>query len=147
MPGHIARRVHNGATRNLVIRFVKPALTAESIREDLEHIHQLEVVDIAFEEGHAFISLNGINRAVTARTCMSSRLKYKGSRIEFFPDECEEPLPGIVKKQCKRPSPNKAATVSHMNRFALLLEESDDEFEEAHTGEMRRNVSAGDAGL
>ena len=78
---------------------------------------------------------------------MSSRLKYKGSRIEFYPDECDQPLPPIVKKHVKRPSPKKAATVSRMNRFALLLEEGSEEFEEAHMGAGRRNASAGDLGL
>ncbi len=78
---------------------------------------------------------------------MSSRLKYKGSRIEFYPDECNQPLPPVVKKHYVRPAPKKAATVSRMNRFALLLEDGSEEFEEAHMGGARRNASAGDVGL
>lgn len=37
--------------------------------------------------------------------------------------------------------------VSHVNRLALLLEEGEDQFEEAHVGAARRNVSDGDAGF
>ena len=149
MHGHIARRIQSGATRNLVVRFIKPSVTAESIREDLQHIHQLEAVDVTLKDGHAFISTNGVKWAVTAKTCMTSRLKYKGHRIDFYPDECDQPLPPIVKKQQHRrtSSPNKAATISHMNRFALLLEEGEDNFDEVHIGVVRRNVSAGEAGL
>lgn len=142
MAGHIARRVRSGATRNIVVRFVKPDITAETIREHLGHIHRLEVVDINHRDGHAFISLNGITAAVTAKNCMSSRFKYKGSRIEFYPDECDQLLPPSVKKQHKRPSPKNAVTVSRMNRFALLLEEGSEDFEEAHLGVGRRNLSA-----
>jgi hypothetical protein len=146
MQGHIARRIRNGATRNLVVRFVKADMTAESIRDDLEHIHRLVVVDVKIEGCHAFISTNGINWAVTAKTCMTSRLKYKGTKIDFLPDECNQPLPPVIKKQPKRASPNKFATISNMNRFAVLLEDSEDELEEALIG-AKRNVSAGDAGF
>ena len=147
MSGHIARRINSGATRNIVVRFVKPDISSESIRQDLEHIDRLEVVGITHNDGHAFISLNGVTAAVTAKTCMASRKKYKGARIEFYPDECDQPLPSISKKQPKRPQPTKAATVSRMNRFALLLDEGEEEFENAHLGAVRRNVSAGEVGL
>ena len=151
MPGHIARRVYNNnATRNLVIRFPNSDTTLESICDDLEHIHNLEVVSCEMKNGHAFFSTNGIGHAVTARTCMQSRLKYKSTRIEFYPDECDQPLPEIVRKPYKRDmSPNKTKynTISHVNRFALLVdgEEDDFAFEEAHQAAARRNVSAGDA--
>lgn len=89
MLGMVARRIYqDGATRNLVIRFPSPAITQKVIREDLEHIHTLEVVDLHFRNGHAWISLNSIKHAITAKSCMSSRFRYKGSRIEFWPDEC-----------------------------------------------------------
>src|SRR6266852_3194342 len=85
LPGHIARRIsYDGVTRNLVIRFPKPDMNVESIKEDLDHIHRLEVVNITFDNaGHAFVSLNSVYQALIARSCMSSRLKYKGTtRIE-----------------------------------------------------------------
>lgn len=121
-------------------------MTSQSIREDLEHIHNLDVVDVTLRDGHAFISTNGISWAVTARTCMSSRLKYKRTKIEFFPDECDKPLPPVTKRQPKPTSAptNKAATISHMNRFALLGQEGEEQFEEVHTtnGAFNRSVSA-----
>ena len=146
MHGQIARRIQHGATRNLVVRFVKPTITAKSILEDLEHIHLLEVVDVTLKDGHAFISTNGINWAVTAKTCMCSRLKYRGQRIEFFPDECEQPLPSIVKKQQQKreSSVNRPASISHLNRFALLLEEGEEGFEEAHIEAQPHHTFTGD---
>jgi len=124
LPGHIARCIKtNGATRNLVVRFPKPDMTVESIKEDLGHIHRLEVVSIAFgDAGHMFISLNSVSHALVARSCMSSRLKYRGTRIEFYPDECDQPLPPIVKKTWKKTQPAHHATTSYSsaNRFAML---------------------------
>jgi hypothetical protein len=77
-------------------------MTVESIKEDLGHIHRLEVVSIAFgDASHAFISLNSVSHSLVARSCMSSRLKYRSTRIEFYPDECGQSLPPIVKKTWK----------------------------------------------
>lgn len=122
MPGHVARKVQSGATRNLVVRFANANITAETIREDLEHIHNLNVVDVTLRDGHAFISTNGINWAITAKACMSSRLKYKGTKIAFFHDECDEPLPLPKRQALPLVAMKKTVPNSHVNRFALLLE-------------------------
>ena len=121
-------------------------MTVDSIRDDLEHIHRLEIVDLKIKDGHAWISTNGVNWAVVASTCMQSRLKYKASKIEFYPDDCDQPLPTIVKKQYKRRgnSPKKFATIPHANRFAPLNGGMDEE-DDAHTDAARRTVSSGDA--
>lgn len=123
LQGHLARRIYNnGATRNLVIRFAKADITEESIREDLDHIHQLVIVSIHFQFGHAWVSLNSVQQAVTARSCMSSRFKYKGTRIQFYPDECAEQLPPYVKRQ-PQPQPelsSKKSGFNFANRFATL---------------------------
>lgn len=143
MSGHIQRQIYNnGATRNIVIRFAKKDMTPETVREDLEHIHRLEVVDIFTTENHIFISTNSIQHAITARHCMQSRLKYKGSRIEFFEDECDQVLPAVVKKapQTGFEPQKRPATVAMANRFALLFEE-DDELEDKDKP-MRRIASA-----
>ena len=150
MQAHTARRIHNnGATRNLVVRFPPPDTTPESIKEDLEHIDRLEIVSCEMKNGHAFISTNGVHHAVTAKTCMQSRRKYKHGRIDFYADECDQPLPDIVKKPYNKrehsPSKRKSNTISHMNRFALLNDADDEEFEDAHRAAVRRNVSANDA--
>jgi hypothetical protein len=124
LPGYLARRIYNnGATRNLVVRFVKADMTEDSIREDLEHIYRLEVVSCHFEFGHAWVSLNSVQQAVTARSCMGSRFKYKGCRIEFYPDDCAEPLPPYVKRQPQsRPAKGRRKEPAYFsnNRFATL---------------------------
>jgi len=98
-------------------------MTYDSIRDDLEHIHRLEVVNLTTVEGHIFVSLNDVNLAVIARSCMTSRLKYKGSRIEFARDECTDPLPPITRKPAPKPVPQATQTkrdTSISNRFNLL---------------------------
>lgn len=139
LPGHIQRQVYNqGASRNIVVRFAKHEMTEETIREDLEHIHNLEVVSVVTANSHIFISLNGIQFAITARHCMQSRLKYKGTRIEFFEDECDQVLPPIERKIYKKPRENKRpATVSMANRFALLFEDDDVSPGEGELGNKR----------
>ncbi|KIV84800.1 hypothetical protein PV11_00557 [Exophiala sideris] len=112
-----------GASRNLVIRHVRRYITAETIRDDLEHIHNLDVVKVQFSDGNAFISLNNIALAMTARNCMHSRQKYKGMRIEFYPDECAQPLPR--ERSPKRVSVKRDG-IPLSNRFDALLNDSDE---------------------
>jgi hypothetical protein len=134
MPGHIGHKIDRlGATRNLVIRWPRSDMTADSIQEDLDHIHRLDIVDITVDGGQIYVSLNDINIAVTARTCMSSRLKYKGAKIEFYDDECAEPLPKIERKPPKQHSllATRAAPV-HLNPFSMLAadDQSDNDNDE-----------------
>ena len=67
--------------------------TSDQIRDHLDHIHNLVVVDITFKHGDAYISTNSIHNALFAKTCMMSRTLYKGHRIDWYPDECAAPLP------------------------------------------------------
>lgn len=116
---------YDGATQNLVIRFPKPEVTEKIIREDLEHIYSLEIVDIHFRNGHAWISLNSVKHALTARSCMSSRLRYRGYRIEFWPDECAASLPTRKKTQPKKRSyAQRPASKTFSNRFMMLNDEN-----------------------
>lgn len=75
------------------MRGVAARVTEEQIRDHLDHIHNLVVVDIYFKNGDAYISINSIHNALFARTCMMSRTIYKGTRIEWALDECAAPLP------------------------------------------------------
>ncbi len=53
---------------------------------------------------------------------MMSRVTYKGMRIEWYPDECAQPLPKtqhVPKKQDRAPPPSKRASAL-MNRFQML---------------------------
>ena len=59
----------------------------------MEHIHDLIIIDTVFRDGHAFVFTNLIHSALFTRTCMMSRLPYKGCRIEFYADECHVPAP------------------------------------------------------
>ncbi|ETI27460.1 hypothetical protein G647_09650 [Cladophialophora carrionii CBS 160.54] len=117
---HLANLIaFSGLTRNLVIRFAKEEWTAQDIREDLEHIHQLQIVDLFFRNGHAYLSLNSIQHALTARTCMHSQLKYKRLKIDSWPDDCAQPLPDPPIKQPQYLLPVQPAAV-HRNRFTPL---------------------------
>jgi hypothetical protein len=101
--------------------------TPESIRDDLEHIHNLEVVGVAtLAGGDILVSTNDVSLAVTARTCMSSRLKYKGCRIEFYPDESCEPLPPITRKAFPG-APRSPQSKMFTNRFDMLASQREEE--------------------
>ena len=105
-----------------MIRNIQPSITEDRLREDLDHIHNLIIIDITFRHGDAYLELNSIHNALFARTCMMSRAMYKGMRIEWYPDECAQPLPkplSAAKKENSAPAPPKKANVM-MNRFQML---------------------------
>ena len=111
-----------GATRNVIIRGIHPSITEERIREHLDHIHNLVIISISFEDGDAYISLNSINNSLFARTCMMSRVTYKGMKIEWYFDECSQPLPKSTHfpKKENQPLPQPKKSTSAMNRFQML---------------------------
>ncbi|PYH47553.1 RNA-binding protein [Aspergillus saccharolyticus JOP 1030-1] len=88
IPHYVRTKIHNGASRNLVLYSVHPNVTEWVIRKDLEHIHNLIVISVKFSNGNAYISTNSVHNALFARSCMMSRLTYKGMKIGFSPDEC-----------------------------------------------------------
>lgn len=91
---HIHNKIANGATRNILIRSaLDKGLTEKCIRDDMEHIHGLVIIDVFFRGKDAHVSMNSIHNALFARTCMMSRSTYKGCKIEFMRDECDIPLP------------------------------------------------------
>ncbi|EHK21293.1 uncharacterized protein TRIVIDRAFT_128228, partial [Trichoderma virens Gv29-8] len=120
---HFAKRIANGTTRNLVLRNCSPTHTETSIRKDLDHIHGLEIVSIKFRSGMCHISTNSVASAMYARTCMISRLKYKGSRLEWDVDECAQPLdqvPARPRRRAPFPTALIRRSVYMSNRFQLL---------------------------
>ncbi|RYP03861.1 hypothetical protein DL764_004840 [Monosporascus ibericus] len=128
LAGHVAGKIAMGATRNLIIRRCAPKHTADSIREDLDHIHNLIVIDVDFLGGSCYIKTNSVHNAMFARTCMMSRAKYKGSKIEWDVDECDQPIDitqGVVSKPQQPPFPKKPP-VDIQNRFATLRLDDDD---------------------
>lgn len=70
---HIVHKIKLGASRNIVIRHCKFEHTEEEIRDDVEHIHNLAVVNVEFIGDNCFISTNSVAGAAFARTCMMSR--------------------------------------------------------------------------
>ncbi|PNP43229.1 hypothetical protein THARTR1_11127 [Trichoderma harzianum] len=122
---HFAKRITNGATRNLVLRNCSASHSEASIRHDLDHIHGLEIVSITFYGGTCRISTNSVPSAMYARTCMMSRLKYKSSRLEWDADECGQPL-GQVPFIPRLKAPSRAAaarrSASSGNRFQILAD-------------------------
>ena len=91
---HITNKISNGATRNIIIHTaLEKGLNEGCIREDMDHIHNLVIIDITFRQGDAYVSTNSVHNALFARTCMMSRAEYKGCKVEFYRDECDVPLP------------------------------------------------------
>lgn len=80
----------------------RPAMDEQSIRDDLGHIHNLVVVSVSFTNGDCYISTNSVHNALFARTCMMSRARYKGLRIEWYPDECAGPIPHPPRRQLQQ---------------------------------------------
>ncbi|KAL5083813.1 hypothetical protein Trisim1_000860 [Trichoderma cf. simile WF8] len=123
---HFAKRIANGATRNLVLRNCNASHSEASIRRDLDHIHGLEIVSITFYGGTCRISTNSVPSAMYARTCMMSRLKYKSSRLEWDADECAQPLrqvPVMPRQKAKLHVAPVRRSVSSGNRFQILAAE------------------------
>ncbi|KAI1264030.1 hypothetical protein F5Y18DRAFT_392329 [Xylariaceae sp. FL1019] len=126
---HVAFKIANGTSRNMIIRRCNPKHTEESIRDDLEHIHNLAVISVEFRGNSCYVKTNSVHNAIYARTCMLSRSKYKGSKIEWDKDECAQPLE-VPEKQAMHPVKPAAATLPAptklRNRFDLLRVDDDD---------------------
>lgn len=125
MPPHVSKKIANGATRNLVVQGIAGKLTANQIREHLDHIHNLVVVDIYFSNGNAYISTNSIHNALFAKTCMMSRTAYKGARIDHYPDECDAPIPRPESKVSASTPRVSMKPVPIANQYTVLATESD----------------------
>ncbi|KAK4547788.1 hypothetical protein LTR36_000746 [Oleoguttula mirabilis] len=134
--GHIQNKVlSNGATRNILIRHASAnGLTETQIRDDMEHIHNLVIIDIHYRNGDAYMSTNSVHNALFARTCMMSRTTYKRCKIEFFPDECDVPLPAPTFKTRVPPTEAVKKNIPLANRFDLLKMAGSD----ASSGEENR---------
>ncbi|KAL4910466.1 hypothetical protein BDW74DRAFT_145155 [Aspergillus multicolor] len=135
LPPFVRSKIYNGASRNLVIYNINPNITEGLIKKDMEHIHNLIVISVKFKLGNAYISTNSVHNALFARSCMMSRLTYKGMKIAFFPDECAEPLAKMPTGP-KRDAPASKKPASLPNRFHLLSVDGseDEESEEVALG-------------
>ncbi|KAH8424526.1 RNA-binding protein [Aspergillus melleus] len=127
MPPFVRAKINNGASRNIMLFNVNPNITEGLIRKDLDHIHNLIVVAVKFKNGNAYISTNSVHNALFARSCMMSRLTYKGMRIGFYPDECNQPLVKIPTAPKKDAQAGVKKPASIPNRFQLLSLDGGDE--------------------
>ncbi|KAL2012702.1 hypothetical protein VTN00DRAFT_227 [Thermoascus crustaceus] len=139
---YVGAKISNGASRNLVIHSVNPNITEERIRRDLDHIHNLIVINVQYHQGNAYISTNSVHNALFARSCMMSRVTYKGMKIGFYPDECAGPIPRVQAV----PKNETAAPVKKVdppvNRFQILsVDGADDSGDE--DGELASYASFG----
>ncbi|KAF1355648.1 hypothetical protein EJ07DRAFT_181988 [Lizonia empirigonia] len=125
VPPHVSNKIASGATRNLVVRGIAGKVSEEQIRDHLDHIHNLAVIDVYFKNADAHISTNSIHNALFAKTCMMSRTLYKGVRIDWGRDECAAPLPQPNMKA--RPPVMKIPSMALplTNTYALLDTSSD----------------------
>ncbi|KAF1947665.1 hypothetical protein EJ02DRAFT_1538 [Clathrospora elynae] len=139
VPSHVSNKIASGATRNLVVRGVAGKVTADQVRDHLDHIHNLIVVEIHFKNGDAYISTNSIHNALFARTCMMSRTVYKGTRIEYYPDDCAAPLPRPMKTHTPVPHVS-MRPIPILNQYALLDTGSDDDSESEEELYMNHGV-------
>ncbi|EAW13920.1 RNA-binding protein [Aspergillus clavatus NRRL 1] len=132
LPHYVESKINNGASRNMVIYNVNKSITEPLIRRDLDHIHNLIVVDIKFKQGNAYISTNSVHNALFARSCMMSRATYKGMRIGFFSDECAAPRAKVQNGPRKEARAPMKKPIPASNRFQLLSLEGarDDNSEE-----------------
>ncbi|KAF3491095.1 uncharacterized protein GIQ15_00612 [Arthroderma uncinatum] len=141
---YLSSQMANGASRNLIIRGVHPNITESMIREDMRHIHNLIIVSLTFNHGNVYISTNSVQKASFARNCMMSRMPYRIMRIEYYQDECADPLPKIKETPVKVPS-RPAKTLNPMaNRFQMLhLDESEDESDDQDDVESNGPLGGG----
>ncbi|KAJ8607778.1 hypothetical protein MRB53_040074 [Persea americana] len=127
---HISKKIEMGATRSIVIRgATKKGLTEEQIRLDMEHIHQLEIVEILFTNGDAYVHTNSVAGAMYARTCMLSRSAYRGCGLEYAEDTCNVPIPLLTTRERTTSSKEKKLTKKDSvlcNRFSMLALDNSD---------------------
>ncbi|KAH9871947.1 hypothetical protein J1614_006206 [Plenodomus biglobosus] len=140
VPPHVANKIASGATRNLIVRGVATKLTADQIRDHLDHIHNLVVVDICFKNGDAYISTNSVHNALFARTCMMSRTVYKGLRVEYYADECAGPLPKLDMRVRPPVRPRQMKPMPIVNQYALLETGTDDDSDTDSTTYPQRGI-------
>ncbi|KAI1212283.1 uncharacterized protein F4807DRAFT_365397 [Annulohypoxylon truncatum] len=92
IPSYISNKAESGTTRNLVVKACRSRITEDRIRQDLEHIHRLVIINIDWIDDDCHIKTNSIQLAIYARTCMMSRSEYHGLQIGWDNDECDQPL-------------------------------------------------------
>lgn len=142
VPAHISYKITRcGATRNLVLRGAAEKITADEIRDHLDHIHNLVIISIYFKNGDAYVSMNSIHNALYARTCMLSRSAYKGVRIDYYADECAAPVPRPISRARNPEALTSRKYKPTANQYAILDTGSECGSDEGKAG-MKTGVRA-----
>lgn len=139
VPTHLVTKLSHGVSRNLVIRGGAPRLSEEQIRNDMDHINNLVIIGVVVQGPDIYISTNSINNAMFARTCMTSRKDYKGLKIQWYPDECDEPLPASPMPAPIAKPTKVTKQVPPSNRFDLL----DDSEGDSESEDLAKRLSDG----
>jgi len=143
----LAQKIEKGATRNLQIQNLHQGVTTERIVEDLEHIHNLFVVDIRLTKtNEAFVSLNSVSHALTARMCLISRVEYKNpTRITWYADECALPIPKVqtLYSSTIRELPKRKLMNPLKNRFQALSFDSTNTSDSSESSSIKDSVFPG----
>ena len=117
---HVADRIANGASRNLVVRSIDHRHTEEAIREHADHIHNLVILGVDFINDTAVIRTNSVHNAMFLKTCLNSRAMYKQTKVVWGADECAVPIEPKKKPVLKDSSSEKFSLNPAANRFDIL---------------------------
>ncbi|RKU48036.1 hypothetical protein DL546_007658 [Coniochaeta pulveracea] len=145
LAGHAIGKLNGGATRNFILKGIDPHRhTEETIREDLDHIHNLAVLKVHFRDGNCYIKTNSVNYAQFARTCMMSRGKYRSVKMQWDVDECAQPyelqpIPQV--RSVREPLAKKVS--NNVNRFQLLHLDDEEEEQDELPAPMETKYAAG----
>jgi hypothetical protein len=132
MPTPLSKKIAIGVTRNIIIRGAAWRISEDRIRSEMDHIDRLVIVDVTLHGSDAVVCTNSIHTAHFMKLCMMSRREYRGLRIEWFHDECADPLPlpavqrGPAIPALRKPRRHRAkgnTAESARNMFALLTED------------------------
>lgn len=141
------RIINNGATRILRLCNAANQLNEQTVRDDMEHIHNLVILKVKMEGHDLIVHTNSIQGCGFARTCMMSRMPYRLLKLDFVPDKCAEPLPNRTRSQlfdAVRPtSQHQLKPQSSANLYDILKsEDSEDDEEYGNLQRSRRRDSA-----
>jgi hypothetical protein len=146
MPTHMATKLANGATRNIVVRGGARRMSEDRIRCEMEHIDRLVIVEVLSRGADVVVCTNSVYAASFMKTCMMSRRDYRGLRIDWAHDECADPLPLPAiqhghaipaLRQPGRATSDNSTGKNVCNMFALLAEDPSESSDGGSVSDVR----------
>lgn len=119
---YIKSKLAAGATRNLIIRNAASKIDEQEMREHMQHIDELIIIDYTVRGNDVHVETNSVHNALFARTCMLNRMPYKTLKIEFGADACAQLLPAAprVAKMPKADAPSPLSKKRSTNLYEIL---------------------------